>query len=287
MRTFAAATTALALVSASSAFAADLPLKAPPPAAPVLNWTGFYIGGVAGGARSDDKVNYSANDPLSAFEIAGPAGGNLLVTSYNLNRSGPVGGLEIGYNWQAGSYFVLGVEADISAAAVSGSATATSIRIALPGLPTQFESTTSEQDTKWYGTVRGRLGWVATPNLLLFGTAGLAYGRTSVTGNFAFSGPTAMVTGNFGGFSLVCAFNAPCFTGASAADRTGWVAGAGAEYRFDAHWSVKLEYQFVDLGTQLLTVSAITFLPGTAPASFTAAFRDQMHVVRAGLNYHF
>ncbi len=287
MRTLAAATAAFALVSASLASAADMPLKAPPPAAPVLSWTGFYVGGVAGGAWSGDKVNYSANDPLSAFEIAGPAGGNPLVTSYSLNRSGPVGGLEIGYNWQAGSNFVLGVEADISAAAVSGSATATSIRIAVPGLPTQFQSTTSEQDTKWYGTVRGRLGWLATPNLLLFGTGGLAYGRTSVTGNFAFSGPAGVLTGNFGGFSLVCAFNAPCFAGAGAASRTGWVAGAGAEYRLDAHWSAKLEYQFVDLGTQLLTVTALATVPGTAPASFTAAFRDQMNVVRAGLNYHF
>jgi outer membrane immunogenic protein len=204
-----------------------------------------------------------------------------LVTSYSLNRSGPVGGLEIGYDWQAGSNFVLGIEADISAANVSGRASATSTE------PLGTESTTSEQDTEWYGTVRGRLGWLATPNLLLFGTGGLAYGRTSVTGNFAFNGPAGVVTGNFGGFSLVCAFNVPCFAGAGVANRTGWVAGAGAEYRLDAHWSAKLEYQFVDLGTQLLTVTALATVAGTAPASFTAAFRDQMHVVRAGLNYHF
>jgi opacity protein-like surface antigen len=75
--------------------------------------------------------------------------------------------------------------------------------------------------------------------------------------------------------------------GAGGQDRTGWTAGGGAELRLDAHWSAKLEYQFVDLGTESLRVSAVAFFPGTAPASFTAAFRDQMNVVRLGLNYHF
>ena len=94
--------------------------------------------------------------------------------------------------------------------------------------------------------------------------------------------------GQAGSFSFFCASDIHCFTGAGAQTRSGWTAGGGAEYRLDAHWSAKLEYQFVDLGTQLLTVTAIGLnAPGTALSSLTAAFRDQMNVVRGGLNYHF
>lgn len=178
--------------------------------------------------------------------------------------------------------FVLGIEADISAANVSGKASGISTLFA----PTSsLQVITSEQNTEWYGTVRGRLGWLATPNLLLFGTGGLAYGKTSVSGNLVFPGRVAI--GQAGGFSFFCA-NVTCFTGAGAQSRSGWTAGGGAEYRLDAHWSAKLEYQFVDLGTQLLTVTAIGLnAPGTVLSSLTAAFRDQMNVVRGGLNYHF
>ena len=38
-----------------TARAADLPVKAPPPA-PVFNWTGCYVGGYVGGARSDGDM---------------------------------------------------------------------------------------------------------------------------------------------------------------------------------------------------------------------------------------
>ena len=42
----------LTLSAAGAANAADLPLKAPPPAPPtVWSWTGFYIGGHIGGAQ--------------------------------------------------------------------------------------------------------------------------------------------------------------------------------------------------------------------------------------------
>ena len=41
-----------------SARAADLPVKAPPPA-PVFNWTGCYVGGYVGGARSDGDMTFT------------------------------------------------------------------------------------------------------------------------------------------------------------------------------------------------------------------------------------
>jgi opacity protein-like surface antigen len=49
-----------------------------------------------------------------------------------------------------------------------------------------------------------------------------------------------------------------------------------------------IEYQFVDLGTETVRITALAaFTPGTSPSSFNAAFRDQFNVVRIGLNYRF
>ena len=96
----------------------------------------------------------------------------------------------------------------------------------------------------------------------------------------------AIFTFNNGGFSFLCNFNTPCFLGASSAIKTGWTAGGGVEWLLDQHWSAKIEYQFVNLGTETVRVTAATTLgPGTMPASFSAVFRDQFNVVRLGLNY--
>jgi outer membrane immunogenic protein len=65
MKKLALCTIAIALIG-TPAFAADMAVKAPPPApAPVPTWTGFYGGIQFGGGWSDEAVNYSANDPLA------------------------------------------------------------------------------------------------------------------------------------------------------------------------------------------------------------------------------
>ena len=66
---------------------------APPP---IMNWTGFYIGGHVGGAWSD--VDW-ANVTLTGERVSNDA-------------SGFIGGGQIGYNQQFGS-LVLGVEATL------------------------------------------------------------------------------------------------------------------------------------------------------------------------------
>jgi outer membrane immunogenic protein len=81
-----------------------------------------------------------------------------------------------------------------------------------------------------------------------------------------------------------------CFAGSSSEIRTGWTAGGGAEWLLDQHWSAKIEYQFVDLGTETVRITALATFPGPLgpiPASFNAAFRNEIQVARVGLNYHF
>jgi outer membrane immunogenic protein len=272
-------------------------VKAPPPApAPVPTWTGFYGGIQFGGGWSDEAVNYSPNDPITAALLTGtlPAAGGFpgnqpVANGYRIPQSGLVGGVEAGYNWQW-SNWLLGVEADFSLAGMNGRASGTSF------LTTAFtQTTTAEQSTDWYGTVRGRVGWLATPNLLLFGTGGFAYGRVRDSADYTTSAtPGLFLSTGPGGISVVCSPGVACMVGSSSAIKTGWTAGGGVEWLLDQHWSAKIEYQFVDLGIETARITAVAVctvaICGTSaptPSSFNAAFRDSFNVVRLGLNYRF
>jgi outer membrane immunogenic protein len=57
---------------------------------------------------------------------------------------------------------------------------------------------------------------------------------------------------------------------------TGWTIGGGLEVKLDRNWSVKAEYLFVDLGD----VRVPTPVPVRADL-------DELHIVRAGINYKF
>jgi outer membrane immunogenic protein len=298
---------AFSFATSGLAFAADMAVKAPPAPAPtpVLTWTGFYGGIQFGGGWSGDQgLNFSPNDPVAAQLASGTPpffpGEQPLATRFGISQSGAVGGFEAGYNWQAGANWLLGLEADFSFSGMSGQATGpTSIfTTAVPaGASPIMQSLTANEQTDWYGTVRGRAGWLATPNLLLFGTGGFAYGRVAGSANYLLTAPGLGFNfsgGPIGGFGFNCAGiqAATCFAGSSSEIRTGWTAGGGVEWLLDQHWSAKIEYQFVDLGTETVRVTALSIaglggLGVTTPASFNAAFHDRFNVVRLGLNYRF
>ena len=72
--------------------------------------------------------------------------------------------------------------------------------------------------------------------------------------------------------------------------KVGWTAGAGAEWMFAHNWSAKLEYLYVDLGSE----SAIGTLASTSPeitiepglsTRYTWRFRE--NIAPVGVNYHF
>ncbi|MGC2070107.1 MAG: outer membrane beta-barrel protein [Pseudolabrys sp.] len=85
------------------------------------------------------------------------------VTNFSGDPSGIAGGGQLGYNWQVGQ-FVFGAETDIQ---VSGADDTFA--------PWKFSN-------PWFGTLCGRAGY-AINNVLLFASAGLAYGN--LTANLA------------------------------------------------------------------------------------------------------
>ena len=226
--------------------------------------------------------------------------------------AGGFGGGQLGYNFQFGS-FVLGVETDIQGSDIQGSgsnaifnpaiggAPATPISpvcratIAAPGgVPGGVCAGKSDLDVDWFGTVRGRLGY-AWGGTLLYVTGGLAYGgvRSSfgyTDNNFELialkNGMTTIATGTQGRVS-------------NSATQTGWVAGAGVEYKISPSWSLKGEYQYVDLGSISTGPGETSFNTGGGPvASCSTTFPGCVNLhghssdvafntVRVGLNYYF
>jgi outer membrane immunogenic protein len=214
------AATVLSL-AASSAFAADLPRKAyrPVTPAPVMTWTGFYAGLNAGYGWADVSIDNGPGSDLDGF----------------------VGGGQIGYNWQTGP-LVIGLEGDFQGSGQSDSAS---------GVVAGLGTVTVDQDIRWLGTLRGRLGYASGPWLLY------------VTGGGAWLNYKLTVSAG----------------GASVDDDTskgGWTIGGGVEWMFVPKWSAKLEYLYVDTGDTNVTLGGVNF-----------DGRAKDNLVRVGINYHF
>ena len=117
MKKLALAIAAIALIG-TPAFAADMAVKAPPPApAPVYNWTGWYVGVNVGASFGNVKTDFNA--PVTIFLNAsnGPQGATAdFAGSDTVYPSGFMGGGQIGYNWQFSPIWVVGLEADFQGA---------------------------------------------------------------------------------------------------------------------------------------------------------------------------
>jgi outer membrane immunogenic protein len=276
--------TAVAVMSAialmRTASAADLPIKAPIES-PIYNWTGFYVGVNAGFAWgrnnadfTGDGQNNAGNDLISRV-FDGTRNFNALTRSQRIDSDGAFGGVQFGYNWQVAGVWVAGLEADIQASGLRGSFT----RVA-PLLPL---SLSAEQKLDWFGTARGRVGYLVTERTLVFGTAGLAYGETEVTSNFFWSNGF----GNFIGAStsIHCVGGAPCLGGQGSNTSVGWTAGAGVEWAATNNVTLKFEYLHIALPDSAIVMSAVA--PAIGNATVTANFRNQFDIVRAGLNFRF
>lgn len=275
---------ALSIVFAQGTFAADLPIKAPiytAQPAPLYNWGGFYAGGNIGYSWGQSDVTI---DNLT-FGGFGAGGG-----SENLRPKGIIGGLQAGYNWQSSRNWVWGLETDFQWSGQKDSVTRTGdFDVSVGGsTATGTGSTTVESRLSWLGTVRGRIGFVADgrPDVLWYGTGGLAYGGVKTSAS-------ALATGTFTDNSN-CEGGCP-FSGAlslsDAQIKLGWTLGAGVEGALANKWTWKVEYLYVDLGTAsgAVPVGGTVCTPGCAPFTGTATYSNRMtdSIVRVGLNYRF
>jgi len=253
--------TAFAALAGGSAFAADMPLKAP---AAVYSWTGCYIGGNAGADLATAKFS---SVPNAAF-IAGAAFGapeaasEQAKSAATIHRTGPTFGGGIGCNYQT-SIWVFGVETDINFTDIGKRV----IRGPFPRVPDSLGFTWEDRfKSDFFGTVRGRVGVLATPTSLLYVTGGLAYKDVSFTEALDFPG--------FAGFR---------YEGSNSKTKTGWAAGGGWEFVLGGPWSAKIEYLHIDVGS--LSAFAHQNSNPAGANGWTHTVRLTEDVARFGINY--
>lgn len=199
MKKFLLGATALAALAAP-AFAADLPArtytKAPAYSAPeaVYNWTGFYVGGNVGGAFGGDNA------------IGGSSGRFM-------------GGVQGGADYQFGTNWVVGIEAQYSWLPSSNNGTL------FPG------GTYVTSNDRGLGSVTGRVGYALGPTLL-YAKGGYAFRDNSLGVSIAGTPQAFAATGN---------------------SKDGYTVGAGLEYMFAPNWSAKAEYQYYNFGSTTFT----------------------------------
>ena len=249
----------MAVGSIGSSNAADLPARMTTLApVPYLNWTGFYAG-VNAGFGWGDPSSHLVTGPLAGF-----AADPLAPADYNTRMSGFIGGAQAGYNYQINTV-VVGVETDIQFSNINGTMTTPSTFLPALVSPATF---TESETLSWFGTARGRIGFLPMSNLLLYGTGGLAYGRVNTTSLFHFD------TAPFVAYS-----------GSAAQTKAGWTLGGGAEWALDRSWSVKAEYLYYDLGT--INVTGLPPVLGPIPFATQLSQKVTGSIAKFGVNFMF
>jgi len=214
-RSLAATVGLVALMGVGAAHAADVVEQAPEPAMPmeeppVASWTGAYAGLTLG------------------YGFAGRA--NDRTTGNSISTDGFVGGAFVGYNYDTGTGIVAGLEGDVGYSGVDGSNAGTEVKSGVDG------------------SLRARLGYAVSPQILLYTTAGGAAKRVSVTEGGIKDSNTAM----------------------------GWTAGVGTDVKVTDNIFARAEYRYSDYGRD-------TYLTGSGLRDVDS--RD--HKVQFGVGFSF
>ena len=175
---------------------------------------------------------------------------NAGVSTGNFNTNGGLVGGTLGINYASNGGFLFGVEGDFDWSGLRGSSSIAAC--AGLGVPA---GVVCETKSDWLSTARVRAGYTFD-HLLVFATGGWAIGQIQVGVN---------PPGNF--FSPTPQF--------------GWTAGGGIEYAFTDFVTAKIEYLYVNLGTDSCPSGTTCGLVTAASVSLAE------NIVRAGVNYKF
>jgi outer membrane immunogenic protein len=244
------------VLATTHAFAADLwapppmPSKALPAPLPyTYNWTGFYLGGEAGGAWATSQTTDITGGP--SF----PAG----TVDNPINYSGILGGVYGGANYQF-NQIVVGIDGDYAWASLQGTGSDIST------VNAHIDEHTD--NINWIATVTGRVGY-AMNNWLLFAKGGWAWaGFNGNSTEYNAAGTTELIVGS------------------ASSTRDGWTVGGGVEYGLAPHITAKLEYDYVDFATANFSSTDVTIATG-AVSTYQRSTTSSLNMVKLGLAYKF
>jgi outer membrane immunogenic protein len=272
----------------TSALAADLPVKAAPYVSPpaVLSWNGFYVGLNLGAREDQVSATTTSVVVISGLPLPPSLPSSPLSQSVWSFRLGPYAG----YNWQIGSQWLVGIEGDWAwanrTAAFVGSAypNPTSIIFVTPGSPDTFSV-----KTEWDASIRARMGFLASPNMLLYLAGGPAWMKVDTTSACVAGGPGRVcysLNPLIGGLG----FTQSVITNSSA--QLGWTLGGGLEAMVAPGWILRAEYRYSDYGT-VSNTDTRQFTPGAATvfgqAGYNVAYdvHVRTNVATIGIAYKF
>jgi outer membrane immunogenic protein len=245
MKKLLAATFSLFAFS-SAAIAADATYQAD------SNWSGAYVGVIGGygwGEANLDGKAYAANSDTVLSSVS---------ESFDMN--GALVGGQVGYDFDLGNNFVLGVVGDMSWSGVGGEVC---VETSLNGCDGSPDDSFFSADLSWLGTLRARGGFTSG-DMLFYLTGGLAIGEveTSITHVEGLSDPTREDSNT----------------------HMGWTVGGGAEFKLSEAVSIGAEYLYVDLGSEEYEYDS----PTSGRAADVRGEGDlTLSVVRASLNFRF
>lgn len=246
LKLFSAVGLSLAIMFlAQSAMAAD---ASPEP----YSWSGPYLGLTMGGARGESKVKDKSPPP---------GYNNLVGETWSFGENAFTGSVQAGYNLHK-SFFLLGGELDLGYLGMSQNKLSPQSIILFGG------DTKARVKTDFYTTARLRMG-LAADRVLIFGTGGWVGANSEMSVR---DGCTVPPCGPL-------AINAK-----SDEFLSGWTGGGGLELGVTQHTGLKVEYLYMDFGTERvkdLGVAALFTFPGAWD------IRTRAHVIRLGLNFRF
>lgn len=320
---------ASALVAMSSASpAADVPFSdGLAKSSQASSWTGFYAGlnfgygvGTSGSVQNNSSIindnwaNWASYNSASSTGCGGNACNSFTNPSYGIvalassgiaavTQNGVVGGGQFGLNKLIADKFIVGLEADFQGSGMRGSGSYTNASAdnfsktksnAKPYSSYSSRSFIGDGNSKasmnWIGTVRPRAGILIKPDLLLFGTGGLAYGNVSLASHYTVISQIATTENNNGSISTINQTSIATSSGYRTSSLAGWSAGGGFEWLIAPSWSVKSEAIYYSLGS-LSTVSSPLILASTDGILSSNLVNTQASyqgiIARVGLNYHF
>src|SRR4051812_9967347 len=254
------------------------------PAAATYNWTGAYVGFNTGAALGTyDTSKTTTPSPTYLSNPANIAAVNA-AGQQQIKRSGFIGGVQAGYNWQLGRA-LFGIEADLNYLHMGGATTSGAVRYPVstgfiftgppPRAINQF-IVYSYADADWLLTLRPRAG-ITADNWLFYATGGLAL--TRLKGQSLFTDGNALVDGT----AAVQEADVKTW-------KAGYTVGGGVETAISNRLRFKAEYSFVDFPTVQLHETSnnlATFFVPPASQTFSQSMKLQMHLFRLGLNYRF
>jgi outer membrane immunogenic protein len=233
------------------------------------DWTGFYLGAYGGVAWGDADIDGTIyNDGGTPAHNPALLDAVNAIADFSFSDSIVSYGLQAGYNLQSDN-LVFGIQADFGGLDFGDSGDASGNAV-INTFPVSY-AVEDSFDTDWILTVKPRIGVLASDNLLIYATGGVAV--TSIK----FSHDYNAITSN----------NSTTESFSETNTQWGWVAGAGTEYAINDNLSFGAEYLYMDFGS----ISETNRVSVIGVPVLNTLFKNELDLtvqtVRASLNYKF